>query len=86
MTSRGCYVYMTLPGETEAVVCGYFEIRDQRDGGQVGRFVYGRSYLARGNRVQIDPVRLNRITGRTVEYAAGSSPVFPALRDASPDA
>ncbi len=85
MPSKGCYVYMTLPGQIEAVVCGYFEIRDGRDGSQVGRFIYGKSYLDRADRVEIDPIRLNRLVGQAVDYA-GTSPVFPALRDASPDA
>ena len=48
MTSRECYVYITLPGDTEAIVAGRLEISDRR-GVATCRFVYGRSYLERPN-------------------------------------
>jgi serine/threonine-protein kinase HipA len=78
-----CYVYITLPGETEAVTAGRFELTKDRSGNALGRFVYGKSYLARGNAVAIDPVEL-KLSGETYETARLNG-VFGALRDSSPD-
>lgn len=83
MTSS-CYVYVTLPGRTNPVVAGRLDVAPTRDGGQVGRFVYGKSYLARPERVAIDPTRLAVLDG-SVRQNAGASPIFPSLRDAAPD-
>ena len=60
MTSKRepCFVYIWLPGETEAVTAGKYELTVDRRGTPLGRFVYGRSYLARNNAVPIDPVEL----------------------------
>ena len=55
---RRCYVYITLPGATEPVTCGRFALSVDRLGVPEGRFVYGRSYLARVDAVPIDPVEL----------------------------
>jgi len=65
-----CYVYITLPGQTEAVTAGRFELTKDRRANALGRFVYGKSYLARANAVAIDPIE---------------NGVFGALRDAGPD-
>ncbi|WP_424958256.1 type II toxin-antitoxin system HipA family toxin [Hyphomicrobium sp. 1Nfss2.1] len=81
MTSRKakrCYVYITLPGELEAVTAARFELSDG-----VGKLVYGRSYLARNNAVEIDPVELK--LGTQQYETALLRGVFGALRDASPD-
>jgi serine/threonine-protein kinase HipA len=78
-----CYVYITLPGETEAVTAGRFELTKDRSGNALGRFVHGRSYLARGNAVAIDPVAL-KLSGETYETARLNG-VFGALRDSGPD-
>lgn len=88
MTSRSpgateCFVYMTLPGETQAVTAGRFELATSRQGVVTGRFVYGRSYLARTNAVAIDPVEL-RLSSRTYETVLMKG-LFGALRDAGPD-
>ena len=88
MTSKAggateCFVYMTLPGETDAVTAGRFELATSRQGVVTGRFVYGRSYLARPNAVEIDPVEL-KLTSRTYETVLMKG-VFGALRDAGPD-
>ena len=88
MTSKAggateCFVYMTLPGETEAVTAGRFELATSRQGVVTGRFVYGRSYLARPNAVEIDPVEL-KLSSRTYETVLMKG-VFGALRDAGPD-
>ena len=42
-----CFVYITLPGETKAVTAGRFELTKDRNGTPLGKFVYGKSYLAR---------------------------------------
>lgn len=78
-----CFVYITLPGETEPVTAGRFALTVDRRGTPEGRFVYGRSYLERPNAVALDPVEL-KLAPRT--YATASmGGVFGALRDASPD-
>jgi serine/threonine-protein kinase HipA len=82
-TATECFVYITLPGETDAVTAGRFELTQDRRGNALGRFVYGKSYLARGNAVALDPVELKLADG-TYETARLIG-VFGALRDAGPD-
>lgn len=77
-TPEDCYVYIMLPGETEFATAGRFQLRDS-----VGRFVYGKSYLARPNSVGIDPIDLK--LGQQVYETAAHKGVFGALRDAGPD-
>ncbi|WP_372525855.1 type II toxin-antitoxin system HipA family toxin [Piscinibacter sp.] len=86
MTSEApseCFVYITLPGQTEPVTAGRFVLSTDRRGVPEGRFVYGRSYLERPNAVALDPVEL-KLAPRTYATAALGG-VFGALRDASPD-
>ncbi len=78
-----CFVYTTLPGQTEPVTAGRFALSVDRRGAPEGRFVYGRSYLERPNAVALDPVEL-KLSPRTYATAALGG-VFGALRDASPD-
>lgn len=82
-TPRDCFVYITLPGQTAPVTAGRFELQTDRRGVPQGRFVYGRSYLARQDAVPLDPVEL-QLTDRTYSTNALNG-VFGALRDASPD-
>lgn len=82
--ARECFVYLQMPGSTETVVCGRFARETTRDGRNVGRFVYGRSYRARPDAVPLDPIHLP-ITP-TVYETAKLDGVFGALRDAAPDA
>lgn len=82
-TSTECYVYVTLPGDTEPVTAGRLALSVDRRGAPEGRFVYGRSYLERPNAVALDPVEL-KLAPRTYATAAMGG-VFGALRDASPD-
>ena len=79
-----CFVYITLPGQTEAVTAGRFQLTTDRSGTPVGRFVYGRSYLDRREAVEIDPVELRLARGATYQ-TTGLKGVFGALRDAGPD-
>ena len=87
MTSKDnaqeCFVYITLPGETEFVTAGRLVLTPDRQGVPTGRFVYGRSYLARDNAVAIDPLEL-KLGGSTYRKTALKG-VFGALRDAGPD-
>lgn len=81
MTSEAsdCFVYIHLPGETQAVTAGRYRL----DAGPLGRFVYGRRYLERPDAVALDPVEL-ALRGRTYETALLKG-MFGALRDAGPD-
>lgn len=86
MTSKNqgkeCFVYITLPSETEPVTAARYELSLSRTGA-VGRLVYGRSYLARTNAVEIDPVELK--LGSKIYETGLFNGVFSSLRDASPD-
>ncbi|KRP89211.1 phosphatidylinositol kinase [Bradyrhizobium pachyrhizi] len=86
MTSKGnteCFVYITLPGQTESITAGRFQLAKDRRGNALGRFVYGKSYLSNGDAVAIDPVEL-KLSGETYETGRLNG-VFGALRDAGPD-
>ncbi|MGA9580425.1 MAG: HipA domain-containing protein [Allosphingosinicella sp.] len=82
MTSE-CFVYITLPGQTEPVTAGRFELTKDRRGLPVGHFVYGRRYRELADAVPLDPVEL-KLSDRVYETAALNG-VFGALRDAGPD-
>ena len=87
MTSKNqateCFVYMTLPGQTEAVTAGRFVLSKSRDETPLGKLVYGKSYLARSDAVEIDPVEL-KLSNETYETTRLRG-LFGALRDAAPD-
>jgi serine/threonine-protein kinase HipA len=78
-----CFVYITLPGETDFVTAARFRINTDRHGVATGRFVYGKSYLARRDAVPIDPIEL-KLASTTYETRMLKG-IFGALRDASPD-
>jgi len=78
-----CFVYVTLPGTTEPVIAARFELTADRAGTALGRLVYGRTYLARHDAVEFDPVEL-KLASRVYETTAMKS-IFGALRDAGPD-
>ena len=78
-----CFVYITLPGARAAVIAGRFVLEATPSGEALGRFVYGRSYLANPDAVEIDPVEL-KLSDQTYETVRLSG-VFGALRDAGPD-
>ncbi|MGA9667736.1 MAG: type II toxin-antitoxin system HipA family toxin [Terracidiphilus sp.] len=81
--STECFVYITLPGAREAVTAGRFVLEQTPSGDALGRFVYGRSYLANPNAVEIDPIEL-KLSDQTYETVRMNG-VFGALRDAGPD-
>jgi serine/threonine-protein kinase HipA len=78
-----CFVYITLPGKVSAVTAGKFVLDKNARGDALGRFVYGRSYLANQDAVEFDPVEL-KLSTRTYETARLNG-IFGALRDAGPD-
>lgn len=83
-SNKDCFVYITLPGQTEQVLAGRFEVVATSEG-NVGRFVYGRSYRERRDAVEIDPYILTLPSAvRRFEIATHGG-IFPALRDAAPD-
>src|SRR5262245_58360610 len=78
-----CFVYITLPRETDPVTAARFELTTTRQGEPLGRLVYGKNYLARPNAVPLEPLELPLLE-RTFETTQLNG-VFGALRDASPD-
>jgi serine/threonine-protein kinase HipA len=78
-----CFVYITLPGQTQAVTAGRFTLTKDRRGIALGRFVYGKSYLARNDAIVIDPfeLKLSDVTYETTRLGG----VFGSLRDSGPD-
>ncbi|WNJ89565.1 HipA domain-containing protein [Bosea sp. 685] len=83
MKEIGCFVYMTLPGRTEAVVAGRLEI-EQTGIEPVGRFVYGQSYLGNPDAVPIDPMEIAALENKVFTHV-GDNGMFWAFRDSSPD-
>jgi serine/threonine-protein kinase HipA len=86
MTSESCtecFVYIMLPGQTEFITAGRFDLTTDRRDAALGRFVYGKSYLARSDAVAIDPVELKLSEGTYETARLGG--VFGALRDSGPD-
>jgi len=83
MPSEECFVYITLPGQTQPVTAGRYQLDTDRSGAPVGQFVYGQSYLARSDKVEFDPVelKLREPIYRTTKLRGN----FGALRDSSPD-
>lgn len=81
--SQECYVFITLPGETESVTAGRFVLRHDKNGNSLGQFVYGRSYLSRPGRIEIDPVEL--LLAESKFETLQHNGVFGALRDSGPD-
>jgi serine/threonine-protein kinase HipA len=57
-----CFVYVVLPGDTQFVTAGRFELQQDRQGRAVGTFVYGRRYRERPEAVELEPVEL-RLAG-----------------------
>jgi len=84
MTSeRECFVYIVLPGETGFVTAGRFMVERTRQGAPVGTFVYGKTYRARKNAVELDPVELRLQDGQF--QTALMDGYFGAIRDSMPD-
>ncbi len=78
-----CYVYITLPGQTDFDTAVKFSLEKDRQGTPIGRFVYGQKYRGRDDAVPIDPIE-QKLDGKTYENRLLSG-VFGALRNVSPD-
>lgn len=83
MISKECYVYISLPSQYEPVTAGKFVLETDDYGINVGRFIYGKSYLARSDAVELDPVEL-KLSDKAYQTTILKG-VFGAIRDASPD-
>ncbi len=87
MTSKkqihSCYVYMFLPGQVTPVTAGRFVLEINKNGIEVGRFVYAKSYLQHQDALALDPVEL-KLTPNVYETTAMHG-IFGCLRDAGPD-
>ncbi len=81
--ARECFVYITLPGAADFVTAGRFVLEADRTGVPVGRFVYGKSYLAHPDAVPVDPLELK--LAQTTYRTTALKGVFGAIRDAGPD-
>jgi acetyl esterase/lipase len=90
-----CFVYVVLPGDTQFLTAGRFELQQDRQGRAVGAFVYGRRYRERPEAVELDPVDPWLAIPGT--HAAGAlyraelpeidpfvSPIHGSLRDLGP--
>lgn len=74
------FVFIYLPGQTEAVSAGLFEY----DPGQsLGMFRYGNRYLLREDALPVDPIALP--LGENIRPCEMNSGLYGAFRDASPD-
>lgn len=83
MSSETLFVWIYLPDLVSPVVAGRLQINTTAAGVNVGQFVYGKSYLARGNAISIDPCTLP-LRDRPSEFSSlGGYP--GAIIDACPD-
>lgn len=80
---NGCLVHVALPGSTEFVTAGRFELTTDPHDLPTGRFQYDERYLARADAMSIDPIALPLSTARHRTTLLGG--VFGALRDGAPD-
>ena len=83
MISKECYVYISLPEQYEPVTAGKFVLETDDRGINLGRFIYGKSYHARSEAVELDPVEL-KLTDKVYQTTLLKG-VFGSIRDASPD-
>ncbi len=72
------WVFVDMPGEASPVLAARLVI----DGG-IGRFVYGKSYLARNDAFPLDPINLPLST--STQTISGNDGVPAVLLDAGPD-
>lgn len=80
MTERHAIVFIYPPGETAALPAGRF-YHDAASG--VGRFAYGRRYVARKNALPVDPIVLP--LGVRPPATTLNGGIYGAFRDAAPD-
>lgn len=88
MPSTTLTVFAHLRGDSAAVPAGNLELIEQGSKTLASRFVYGRGYLQRTNRLSVDPVSLSLSAGAPTDgwlQPINGLPLFGALRDATPD-
>jgi serine/threonine-protein kinase HipA len=81
-------IFAHLPGGGDAAPAGRLELREDGRRTLGSRFIYGRRYLDRPNRLAIDPISLPLTSGATTEgwrLPANGLVLFGAIRDATPD-
>ena len=76
------FVFIYLPGQRQPTVAGRFDL-DTTTTPNVGRFVYGQSYLSNTAALPLDPIALP--LGEQTFSTTLSSGFFGVLRDAIPD-
>jgi serine/threonine-protein kinase HipA len=79
---RECFVYIVLPGETDFVTAGRFTLSSENTQ-NIGKFVYGKTYLARINSVELDPLQLK--LDQKIFETFDLNGFFGAIRDSMPD-
>ncbi len=80
------YVFIHLPGQTEAVPAGQLDLMMKNGQLLTSAFNYGDRYLQRGGAVEVDPISLSLPTGADRQrFPANQLEAFGAVRDASPD-
>lgn len=81
------YVFIHLPGQTEAVPAGRLELIAREGELLTSRFQYGHRYRERAQALDVDPVSLP-LAGESViaREPVNGLPLFGAIRDAAPDA
>lgn len=77
------YVWVHLPGDTQATLCGRFTHSAADRNTPVGSFLYAKSYLANPSAIALDPIALPLIAKEFTTTALRG--VFGALLDAVPD-
>lgn len=81
--TQECFVYVTLPGQTEAVTAGKFLVDYKDRHAPVGYFVYRKAYMQHPDSISLDPVNLPFREGQYEQHILDG--LFGAFRDASPD-
>ncbi|MGH8037714.1 MAG: type II toxin-antitoxin system HipA family toxin [Stenotrophomonas sp.] len=81
------YVFIHLPGQTEAVPAGQLDLVTGSGQLHTSTFNYGNIYLQRGGAIEVDPASLPLPAGADRQRGpVNGLELFGAIRDASPDA
>lgn len=83
ISERDCFVYIVLPGTTAFVTAARFAVSNHKDGYPIGKFIYGKRYLARPDAVALDPIEL--VLSDAPYDTVRMEGFFGAIRDAMPD-
>lgn len=83
ISERECFVYIVPPGATSFVTAARFAVTNTKDGYPIGKFIYGKTYLARPDAVPFDPVEL--VLSDAPYDTVRMEGFFGAIRDGMPD-